>query len=75
MDRGGMDGAGRAERWIRRAYRWRSWLLCRLGKHYWGMRRNPEIGGKDALYELCRRCGRERQGYYPPPPGAIWGGR
>ncbi|WP_187365396.1 hypothetical protein [Cellulosimicrobium cellulans] len=24
------------------------------------MRRNPEKGGADALYEVCARCGRDR---------------
>ena len=70
-----MDDGSRVDRWIRRAYRLRSRLLCRFGRHWWATRRNPEVGGKDAVYETCRRCGRERQGYYPPPPGAIWGGR
>jgi hypothetical protein len=35
---------------------------------------NPDLGGEDAMFELCRRCGRERRAYEPPPPGAIVGG-
>jgi hypothetical protein len=30
------------------------------------MRRNPEVGGKRAMYQLCRRCGCERDEYEPP---------
>jgi hypothetical protein len=51
----------------------RSWLLCHLGRHRWAHHRNPEVGGKDAVFERCRRCGRERQGYEAPPPGSIVG--
>jgi hypothetical protein len=35
---------------------------------------NPEVGGKDAVFEQCVRCGRERQGYEAPLPGAVIGG-
>ena len=52
----------------------RSWLLCHLGRHRWVQHRNPEVGGKDAVFQLCLRCGRERQGHEVPPPGAIVGG-
>ena len=51
-----------------------SWLLCHAGRHRWEQHRNPEAGGKDAVYQLCVRCRRERQGYEPPPPGAVIGG-
>lgn len=34
--------------------------LCRLGKHVWAVRRNPEVGGPRAVYQQCRRCGCER---------------
>jgi hypothetical protein len=51
-----------------------SWLLCHAGWHRWEQHRNPEVGGRDAVFQLCARCGRERQGYEPPPPGAIVGG-
>jgi hypothetical protein len=72
---GGPDTVGRGERLVRAAYRWRSWLLCRLGRHHWALRRNPEMGGREALYEDCRRCGRERTTYDPRDQGAVWGGR
>jgi hypothetical protein len=72
---GGPDPVGRGERWLRAAYRWRSRALCRLGLHRWTLRRNPEMGGREALYEDCRRCGRERTTYDPRDQGAVWGGR
>lgn len=49
-------------------------LLCHLGRHLWARHRNPEVSGKDAVFEQCRRCGRERQGYEAPPPGSVLGG-
>jgi|SoiMethySBSTD1v2_1073268.scaffolds.fasta_scaffold53273_2 hypothetical protein len=55
-------------------HRTRGWLLCHLGRHLWALHRNPDVGGKDAVFELCRRCGRERQGYEAPPPGSVLGG-
>ncbi len=55
-------------------HRTRGWLLCHLGRHLWAQHRNPEVGGKDAVFEQCRRCGRERQGHEPPPPGSVLGG-
>ncbi len=36
------------------------WMLCRVGRHVWAVRRNPEVGGPRAVYQQCRRCGRER---------------
>jgi hypothetical protein len=72
---GSADSIGRGERWVRRAYRLRSRLLCRIGAHRWTLRRNPEVGGRDALYEDCRRCGRERNTYDPRDQGAVWGAR
>ena len=41
-------------------------VLCRLGRHMWATRRNPEVGGPQAQYETCRRCGTERQTYDVP---------
>ena len=73
--RDGADVIGRWERLVRAGYRWRSWVLCRLGIHRWALRRNSEMGGRDALYEDCRRCGRERTTYDPRDQGAVWGGR
>lgn len=66
---------GWSERWARRWYRWRSRLLCRVGIHWWALRRNPEMGGRDALYQDCRRCGRQRTTYDPRDQGAVWGAR
>jgi hypothetical protein len=72
---GTADGLDRRERLVRSAYRVRSRLLCRIGRHHWTLRRNPEMGGRAALYEDCRRCGRERTLYDPRDQGAVWGGR
>ncbi len=69
------DVIGRRERLTRAAYRLRSRVLCRLGTHQWVLRRNAEVGGRDALYQECRRCGRERSTYDPRDQGAVWGGR
>lgn len=59
---------------IRSAYRLRSRLLCLLGRHAWKTRRNPDVGGREAVYETCYRCGKERPQYGVRPPGSIIGG-
>ena len=46
-------------------------VKCRLGRHQWETHRNPDAAGKDAVYELCRRCGKERDAYGPAVPGSI----
>lgn len=56
---------------VRRAYRARSWLLCRVGRHLWARRRNPEVGGAGALFDECRRCGNVRMGWADPGPGPL----
>ena len=38
-------------------------LSCYLGRHSWQHRRNPEMGGPQADYEVCARCGTERAVY------------
>ncbi len=43
------------------------WLLCRLGRHSWQHKRNPEVGGAGADYDQCRRCDKERPVYGKPP--------
>ncbi|GEM_PF-5845596 len=52
-----------AERWTRTAYRGRAWVLCQIGIHWWADRNNPEVGGRRAHYQQCRRCGHERDKY------------
>ncbi|CAA9237051.1 MAG: hypothetical protein AVDCRST_MAG57-1330 [uncultured Blastococcus sp.] len=47
------------------ANRIRSKVLCRSNRHMWALRRNPEVGGPEAHYETCRRCGKERTAYVP----------
>jgi hypothetical protein len=49
----------------------RGWVLCRIGRHLWAHHRNPEVGGPGAVYELCRRCRRERNTYDPPHGGGM----
>jgi GNAT superfamily N-acetyltransferase len=61
-----VDRLTRRDRWRARFYRSRSWLLCRCGRHLWATLRNPDVGGRRAMYQLCRRCGRERDEYDPP---------
>ena len=56
---------------VRRAYRARSWLLCRVGRHLWARRRNPEVGGAGALFDECRRCGHGRMGWADTGPGPL----
>ena len=38
-------------------------LLCLLGRHDWRHKRNPEVGGPAADFEVCTRCGHERKTY------------
>jgi hypothetical protein len=59
---------------IRSAYRWRSRLLCLIGRHDWAMHRNPEVSGRLANFALCRRCGTERDEYDPPVRAMEWRG-
>jgi hypothetical protein len=54
------------DRWIRALYRARSKALCRIGRHLWATRRNPAVGGRDAVFQDCRRCGKDRPQYDPP---------
>lgn len=61
------------DRLIRATYRARSKVLCRLGRHLWAVRRNPEVGGQAALYQTCRRCGVERSSYDPPSASTVAG--
>lgn len=44
---------------------------CLLGRHAWVQHSNPEVGGKQALYETCSRCGKERQQHEPPSARAA----
>lgn len=59
------------DRIVRRAYRARSWLLCRTGRHWWARRRNAEVGGAGAVFDECRRCGTVRMGWGDRGPGPI----
>jgi hypothetical protein len=38
-------------------------LRCLVGRHHWLPERNPEVGGPAATFEVCSRCGRERNTY------------
>jgi len=62
----GCDRLTRRDRLIRAGYRLRAWALCHLALHDWARHRNPEVGGRQAHFQLCRRCGTERNEYEPP---------
>ena len=66
QDRITLDGRIR-----RSGNRIRGWVLCGIGWHLWARHRNPEVGGPRAVYELCRRCRRERNTYDPPYGGGM----
>jgi hypothetical protein len=38
-------------------------LRCYLGRHAWRHEVNPEMGGPRARYDVCSRCGKERNEY------------
>jgi hypothetical protein len=48
-------------------------LTCYLWRHSWQHRRNPEVGGAQADYEVCSRCGKERNRYEKDRSGMIHG--
>ena len=48
-------------------------LLCAFGGHAWERRVNPEVGGKDAVYSVCRRCAKEKAGYGTPTSSQATG--
>jgi len=68
------DRITRADRVRRLGYRLRGRLLCVIARHDWAQLRNPEVGGRAAVYRLCRRCGRERNEYSPRAPRNVAGG-
>lgn len=64
-------GRVRSEQFARQAHRLRSRLLCRVGRHLWARRRNPDVGGAGALFDECRRCGTVRMGWGDRGPGPL----
>jgi hypothetical protein len=48
-------------------------LRCAVRLHSWERRVNPEVGGKDAVYSVCRRCGKEKNQFGPPTGGQSVG--
>ena len=44
------------------------WLKCRLGRHAWEKKRNPEMSGALAEYNVCSRCRKEQDVYGIAPP-------
>ena len=48
--------------------------LCRLGRHAWERKHNPDLGGPGADYEQCSRCGKERNVYGKPSGAGPTGG-
>lgn len=59
------------DRIVRRYHRARSRLLCLVGRHLWTRKRNPDVGGRGALYDECRRCGTVRMGWDERGPGPL----
>jgi hypothetical protein len=43
-------------------------LLCLIGRHAWTHHRNPDLGGAAAEFDVCGRCGKERDGFDAAPP-------
>jgi hypothetical protein len=48
-------------------------LSCLVGRHAWVEQVNRDVAGKDAVYSVCSRCGKERAGYGPPTAGGATG--
>ncbi|MFN0281900.1 MAG: hypothetical protein ACKVZ6_08010 [Kineosporiaceae bacterium] len=65
----GADRLTTTERMRLAVFRLRGRLLCRVGRHAWARRHNPDVGGAQAVYHLCRRCGTE---YSPPDSTQVW---
>jgi hypothetical protein len=65
----GPDRLTTPERARLRANRFRGRLSCLLGRHAWVRRSNPDVGGAQAVYHLCRRCGTE---FSPPDATQVW---
>ena len=38
-------------------------VMCLVGIHRWEHHLNRELGGKNAGYDLCSHCGREKKSY------------
>ena len=38
-------------------------VMCLVGIHHWEHHVNREMGGKNAGYDLCSHCGREKKSY------------
>jgi hypothetical protein len=51
------------------ARRVRGRVACLFGRHAWVRRRNPDVGGPQAVWMQCRRCGREDS---PSDPRQMW---
>jgi hypothetical protein len=48
-------------------------VLCAVRRHAWEQRVNREVSGADAVYFVCRRCGKEKPGYGGPTQGQAIG--
>ena len=47
-------------------------LMCLIGRHRWEHHINREASGPGGGYDLCARCGRERN-VYEPGKGPVGG--
>ena len=48
-------------------------ILCLVGRHDWQHHVDKEMGGPNARYDLCSRCGTEREGLGKPPSKGVAG--
>lgn len=48
-------------------------VLCYFGRHAWEHKRNPELGGRLAEFDVCRRCRKEKD-VFDKPSGKGLGG-
>lgn len=46
-------------------------VLCLLGRHKWQHHVNKEMGGPNAGFDLCARCGKEKKAYGKPPSTGV----
>lgn len=48
-------------------------LRCFFGRHKWLHHVNREMGGPNARYDTCTRCGVEKRAYGKPPSTGVAG--
>lgn len=48
-------------------------VLCYFGSHSWERKRNPDMGGALAEFDICTRCGKEKDVFGKPPKKGLAG--